>query len=105
YLRVVHAPTFLRKFASDRRHMKDSAGNWIAHPPAYEPIIAEDGAIHNLDEYIKIGASEVTNVSDDLTHRVLSGKFGGVVTERQLEDLFCNFLIDFPVFSGSHTSN
>ncbi|PIA53701.1 hypothetical protein AQUCO_00900349v1 [Aquilegia coerulea] len=88
YLRVVHAPIFLRKFASDRRHMKDSAENWISHPPAYEPIVAEDGTVHNLDAYIKIGASEVTNVSDDLTQIVLSENFGGVVTERQLEDLF-----------------
>ncbi|KAF5198532.1 N-terminal glutamine amidohydrolase [Thalictrum thalictroides] len=87
YLRVVHAPIFLCKFASDRRHMKDSAGNWISHPPAYESIIAEDGTIHNLSKYIKIGASEVTNVSDDLMHRVLSENFGVVVTERQLEDL------------------
>lgn len=39
--RVVHAPLFLRFFASDRRHMKDPAGDWIAQPPPYEPIVAE----------------------------------------------------------------
>ncbi|KAH7855433.1 hypothetical protein Vadar_024796 [Vaccinium darrowii] len=38
---VVHAPIFLRSFASDRRHMKDSLGKWIAKPPAYGPIVAE----------------------------------------------------------------
>ncbi|XAR68517.1 hypothetical protein NMG60_11003661 [Bertholletia excelsa] len=32
FFRVVHAPIFLRSFASDRRHMKDSSGNWIAKP-------------------------------------------------------------------------
>jgi len=41
FFRVVHAPIFRRSFASDRRHMKDSAGNWIAQPPPYEPIVAE----------------------------------------------------------------
>lgn len=41
FFRIVHAPIFLRCFASDRRHMKDSVGNWIAEPPVYEPIVAE----------------------------------------------------------------
>ncbi|WMV23849.1 hypothetical protein MTR67_017234 [Solanum verrucosum] len=41
FFRVVHAPIFLRHFASDRRHMKDSAGNWIAEPPSHEAIVAE----------------------------------------------------------------
>ena len=39
--RVVHAPIFLRCFASDRRHMKDSDGNWMQEPPLHEPIVAE----------------------------------------------------------------
>ncbi|KAG5555706.1 hypothetical protein RHGRI_006374 [Rhododendron griersonianum] len=38
---VVRAPIFLCSFASDRRHMKDSLGNWTAKPPAYGPIVAE----------------------------------------------------------------
>ena len=41
FFRVVHAPLFLRHFASDRRHMKDSEGNWTAQPPTYELIVAE----------------------------------------------------------------
>ncbi len=41
FYRIVHAPIFLRGFASDRRHMKDSVGNWTAEPPKYEPIVAE----------------------------------------------------------------
>lgn len=41
FFRIVHAPIFLRSFASDRRHMKDSSGNWTAEPPTYDPIIAE----------------------------------------------------------------
>lgn len=39
--RVIHAPVFLRSFASDRSHMKDPEGNWIQLPPKYEPIVAE----------------------------------------------------------------
>lgn len=39
--RIVHAPVFLRCFASDRRHMKDPDGEWIAEPPLHEPIVAE----------------------------------------------------------------
>lgn len=39
--RVIHAPEFLRSFASDRSHMKDPEGNWIQLPPKYEPIVAE----------------------------------------------------------------
>uniref|UniRef100_A0A7C9DGT6 Protein N-terminal glutamine amidohydrolase n=1 Tax=Opuntia streptacantha TaxID=393608 RepID=A0A7C9DGT6_OPUST len=41
FYRIVHAPIFLRRFASDRRHMKDSDGNWTAQPPSYDPIVAE----------------------------------------------------------------
>lgn len=39
--RIVHAPIFLRSFASDRRHMKDSEGNWTYEPPPHEPLVAE----------------------------------------------------------------
>lgn len=46
--RVVHAPIFLRSFASDRRHMKDSDGNWIEEPPPHEPIVAEGNDCEKL---------------------------------------------------------
>ncbi|KAG4982640.1 hypothetical protein JHK87_027389 [Glycine soja] len=62
--RVVHAPLFLRCFASDRRHMKDSGGNWIEEPPQHEPIVAEDRTVHNLNEYINISAADaITDVT------------------------------------------
>ncbi|WCJ33469.1 Protein N-terminal glutamine amidohydrolase [Euphorbia peplus] len=87
--RIVHAPIFLRFFASDRRHMKDSAGNWIAQPPAYEPIVAEDGVVHNLNEYMEISASEeLTNVEDDSVNLVFTEKHGVVISESQLEKFF-----------------
>lgn len=89
FFRVVHAPLFLRHFASDRRHMKDSEGNWTAQPPAYEPIVSEDGSVHNLNEYNEIHAAEVlTNLPVDLARAVSSQKHGVVVGEAQLEELF-----------------
>lgn len=53
FFRIVHAPVFLRCFASDRRHMKDSSGNWIAQPPTYEPIVAE-GKRYNLIQVLPV---------------------------------------------------
>ncbi|KAE8098776.1 hypothetical protein FH972_016812 [Carpinus fangiana] len=89
FFRIVHAPIFLRSFASDRRHMKDSAGNWIAEPPAYEPIIAEDGAVHNLNEYIEICAADVmTNAGSDSINAAFTQKLGVLANEGQLEEFF-----------------
>ncbi|KAL9409209.1 hypothetical protein AB3S75_047572 [Citrus x aurantiifolia] len=89
FFRIVHAPVFLRCFASDRRHMKDSAGNWIAQPPAYEPIVAEDKTEHNLNEYNEIRAAEVSvNVEPNLINAVYTNKLGVVLCENQLEEFF-----------------
>ncbi|KAG5555710.1 hypothetical protein RHGRI_006376 [Rhododendron griersonianum] len=105
FFRVVHARIFLCSFASDRRHMKDSLGNWTAKPPAYGPIVAEvhdmlstpsnfsyvfaDGTVHNLNEYNEIIAADVvSNVGTDLITAVHSHKLGIVVNETQLEEFF-----------------
>ncbi|XP_015898157.1 protein N-terminal glutamine amidohydrolase isoform X3 [Ziziphus jujuba] len=89
FFRIVHAPVFLQTFASDRRHMKDSVGNWIAEPPAYDPIVAEDGMVHNLNEYLDIHASDVAeNAGVDLTSAVFSEKLGVVISHSQLEGFF-----------------
>ncbi|XP_020591670.1 protein N-terminal glutamine amidohydrolase isoform X2 [Phalaenopsis equestris] len=40
-LRVIHAPIFLQHFTSNRTHMRNPDGNWIAPPPNYEPIISQ----------------------------------------------------------------
>ncbi|KAG5556454.1 hypothetical protein RHGRI_006902 [Rhododendron griersonianum] len=89
FFRVVHAPIFLRSFASDRRHMKDSLGNWTAKPPAYGPIVAEDGTVHNLKEYMEIIAADVvSNVGGDSIIAVRNHKLGIVVNETQLEEFF-----------------
>ncbi|RVW16549.1 Protein N-terminal glutamine amidohydrolase [Vitis vinifera] len=46
FFRIVHAPLFLHSFASDRRHMKNSDGNWISPPPAQDPIVADEYKAH-----------------------------------------------------------
>ncbi|CAL5351545.1 unnamed protein product [Camellia sinensis] len=93
FFRVVHAPIFLRSFASDRRHMKDSVGNWIAQPPAYEVIVAEDGTVHSLNEYIEISTAGLAkDIGVDLIDAVHSQKLGVTVSETQLEGIF---LLDF----------
>ncbi|KAF5941015.1 hypothetical protein HYC85_022182, partial [Camellia sinensis] len=89
FFRVVHAPIFLRSFASDRRHMKDSVGNWIAQPPAYEAIVAEDGTVHSLNEYIEISTAGLAkDIGVDLIDAVHSQKLGVTVSETQLEEFF-----------------
>ncbi|XP_036686680.1 protein N-terminal glutamine amidohydrolase isoform X2 [Balaenoptera musculus] len=40
--RVIRADSYLKNFASDRSHMKDSSGNWREPPPSYPCI--ETGA-------------------------------------------------------------
>ncbi|CAN4107224.1 unnamed protein product [Withania somnifera] len=67
-------PIFLRHFASDRRHMKDSAGNWIAEPPSHEAIVAEDNVVNNV---------EVDTINADF-----SEKLGVVVGENDLLGFF-----------------
>ncbi|KAK2653153.1 hypothetical protein Ddye_013009 [Dipteronia dyeriana] len=87
--RIVHAPILLRFFASDRRHMKDPAGNWIVEPPSYEPIVAEDKTVHNLNEYIEIRAEDIsTNVGAELINDVSNKKLGVVMNENQLQEFF-----------------
>ncbi|CAI0438294.1 unnamed protein product [Linum tenue] len=90
FYRVVHAPVFLRGFASDRSHMKDSAGNWNAQPPAYEPVVAEDGTVNNLKEYMDIHAPTETVAIDELTKMVLrqDQKHGVVLKESQVKEFF-----------------
>ncbi|CAL5423310.1 unnamed protein product [Camellia sinensis] len=89
FFRVVHAPIFLRSFASDRRHMKDSVGNWIAQPPAYEAIVAEDGTVHNVHEYIEITTAGLAkDIGVDLIDAVHRQKLGVTVSETQLEEFF-----------------
>ncbi|GFP92224.1 protein n-terminal glutamine amidohydrolase, partial [Phtheirospermum japonicum] len=87
--RVVHAPIFLRSFASDRRHMKDTAGNWINPPPSYEVIVSEDGTVHNLNEYMEMSSvAAMKSIGADTIDTISTQKLGVIVGESQLEELF-----------------
>ncbi|KAF4356749.1 hypothetical protein F8388_010971 [Cannabis sativa] len=89
FFRIVHAPIFLGDFASDRRHMKDSAGNWSADPPTYDPIVAQDGTVNNLNEYMEIRLSDaLKTVEADSVGAVFTEKLGVVIGENQLEEFF-----------------
>ncbi|KAE9590139.1 putative protein glutamine amidohydrolase, alpha beta roll [Lupinus albus] len=98
--RVVHAPVFLRCFASDRRHMKDSDGNWIEEPPLHEPIVAEDGTVHNLNEYITISSANAISgaINNDsissVKDAIFTQKYGVVIKENQLEELFSQISLE-----------
>ncbi|PHU16872.1 hypothetical protein BC332_12567 [Capsicum chinense] len=72
-----------------RRHMKDSAGNWIVEPPSHEAIVAEDGAVNNLNEYITVSPDDVViDVGADTVNVVFSDKLGVVVGENDLFGFF-----------------
>ncbi|XP_022013004.1 protein N-terminal glutamine amidohydrolase isoform X3 [Helianthus annuus] len=87
--RIVHAPLFLRYFASDRRHMKDSEGNWMSPPPEYKPIVAQDGTVHNLNQFIEMSTKDVLeDVGEDSVNAVFTKQLGVLVGESQLEQFF-----------------
>jgi hypothetical protein len=52
--RVIPAETYLSTFSSDRRHMRNEDGQWLAPPPQWPPI-CRDG-IHNLDDFLNVSA-------------------------------------------------
>ncbi|KAK1576375.1 hypothetical protein Q3G72_013350 [Acer saccharum] len=65
--------------------MKDLAGNWIAEPPSYEPIVVEDKNVHNLNEYIEIRDEGIsTNVGAELINGVSNMKLGVAMNENHL---------------------
>ncbi|CAH2058476.1 unnamed protein product [Thlaspi arvense] len=89
FFRIVHAPLFFKHFASDRRHMKEPDGTWTAQPPPYQPIVAQDGILHNLSEYITMsGADTLSSLDTETVTAAISQKLGVVVSHTQLQDLF-----------------
>ncbi|XP_049710059.1 protein N-terminal glutamine amidohydrolase isoform X3 [Elephas maximus indicus] len=52
-LRVIRADSYLKHFASDRSHMKDSSGNWREPPPPY-PCIETGDSKMNLNDFISM---------------------------------------------------
>ncbi|XP_018476108.1 protein N-terminal glutamine amidohydrolase [Raphanus sativus] len=89
FFRVVHAPLFFKHFASDRRHMKEPDGSWTAQPPPHQPIVSQDGVLHNLSEYIAMSSADTLASLDPETLReAISQKLGVLVSHTQLQDLF-----------------
>ncbi|KAH8937605.1 hypothetical protein BDL97_16G036700 [Sphagnum fallax] len=86
--RVVAVPMYLQYFASDRRHMKGEDGDWRATPPLYDCIVGEDGAIHNLEEYIRMKDEQVLGDSKEALMQVTNRKFGVLLSEDGLLHLF-----------------
>ena len=53
YIRVVPALVYLKKFASDRSHMKNDKNEWLASPPDYSCISTETCSM-NLNDFISM---------------------------------------------------
>ncbi|XP_043073065.1 protein N-terminal glutamine amidohydrolase [Puntigrus tetrazona] len=70
-LRVIPGDAYLKKFASDRSHMKDSDGKWRTSPPPY-PCLETSESKMNLDDFIcmdaRTGYGEVYNLLDFVQH-------------------------------------
>lgn len=61
HFRVIDATWFLENFASDRMHMyKAETKEWLAPPPPYACIIRNPKE-SNLDKYMTINESEITD--------------------------------------------
>ncbi|CAE1291833.1 NTAQ1 [Acanthosepion pharaonis] len=67
YFRVVEAATYLRYFASNRKHMLDESGMWKSKPPPY-PCIRTEETDDNIQEFINVdvsvGYGQVLNLKD-----------------------------------------
>ncbi|TRY84327.1 hypothetical protein DNTS_025434 [Danionella cerebrum] len=70
-LRVIPADVYLKKFASDRSHMKDSDGNWRMPPPEYSCLETPESKM-NLDDFIcmdpRVGFGEIYSLLDFVNH-------------------------------------
>ncbi|RUS73629.1 hypothetical protein EGW08_018602 [Elysia chlorotica] len=51
--RVVPVEEFLNTFASDRSHMINEKGEWLAPPPSYPPISCRNSS-NNIEEFISM---------------------------------------------------
>ncbi|KAL0910924.1 hypothetical protein M5K25_019020 [Dendrobium thyrsiflorum] len=94
-LRVIHAPIFLQHFSSNRTHMRDPHGNWIAPPPNYEPIIAQDGSENNLDEYVRIRAADAMTDINALVDGLYSNKYGVLEGEEEMQVVAIDAYVQF----------
>lgn len=92
--RVIRGDHFLRFFASDRSHMVNlETGNWQEPPPTYAPIVAEDGEINHLQNFVRTELHSAEISVDDVHFSTLGkdgkdGKYGIVLDEREFLKLF-----------------
>eukprot|EP00884_Botryococcus_braunii_P000086 jgi/Botrbrau1/10078/Bobra.0355s0031.1 len=89
--RVVPATVFLRHFASDRSHMLDVNGTWVASPPPYPCIQAKDGTTNNLQRYI------------DMAHPPANDDLSELLPGQQPEPLKYGTVMDEPTFLNAFT--
>jgi protein N-terminal glutamine amidohydrolase len=63
--RAVPAPDYLRRFSSDRRHMRDRTGGWRMPPPVW-PLIRGEAAVsdHELERFIDMQDSTYGRVRE-----------------------------------------
>jgi hypothetical protein len=62
YFRIVDFEDFHNKFSSDRSHMLDAGGNWLAPPPIWPPIL--NIASSNLSDFIDMTKESFGQVLD-----------------------------------------
>ncbi len=61
--RVMPAWLYLSRFSSDRGHMRDDAGGWVAPPPAWAPIAAGPNTLADLRDPATPGLGRVVSLS------------------------------------------
>ncbi|KAI5067228.1 hypothetical protein GOP47_0017756 [Adiantum capillus-veneris] len=86
--RVVAGGPFLKYFASDRRHMKTAEGLWKRPPPPYDCICADDGVVHNLEDYLDMSKVIVERKGTSYEELICLERFGAVLNEGSLQDFF-----------------
>ncbi|KAI2490123.1 N-terminal glutamine amidase [Fragilaria crotonensis] len=79
--RVVRAEAYLKHFSSDRSHMRNEDGTWIAPPPTYECILRAGSS--NLDQYRNM----IWKKSDPIDEHSLDTPYGTVLNRDQFLDL------------------
>mmetsp|Transcript_42491 Transcript_42491/g.76205 ORF Transcript_42491/g.76205 Transcript_42491/m.76205 type:complete len:128 (-) Transcript_42491:152-535(-) len=88
--RVVSGEAFLRKFASNRKHMLLPNGMYGSPPPCYPPIVSQDGETNTLDRLLDMTLDDLPPVKGrDLREEVVSsGNFGVVLCEPSFLNMF-----------------
>jgi hypothetical protein len=81
--RLIRAEAYIQHFYSDRMHMKNKDGSWIAKPPSYDCITTsnmkknENGSLSNLDDYIAMKkGKDASKLGEIYTLEQLRSKFG-----------------------------